>query len=162
MSKTTISYKRHRFPAEIISHTFWLYLRFPLSLRAVEEILLERGIEVFYETLRRWVRKLGPRSPAACGADRPGRVWSGISTRFGSRCTAGASGSGAPWTSTASFWKRSCSPDATAGSPAIAAPAVQNRRSSAKAHSHRQVTFLCGGKAACRAYAGTLIARGPE
>lgn len=60
MSKTTISYKRHRFPAEIISHTVWLYLRFPLSLRAVEEILLERGIEVFYETLRRWVRKLGP------------------------------------------------------------------------------------------------------
>lgn len=43
MSKL-ISYKRHRFPLEIIAHAVWLYLRFPLSLRLVEEMLLERGI----------------------------------------------------------------------------------------------------------------------
>jgi putative transposase len=54
-----VSYKRHRFPAEIIAHAVWLYFRFPLSLRLVEEMLLERGIVVSYETIRRWGRKFG-------------------------------------------------------------------------------------------------------
>ncbi|ESZ02475.1 transposase [Mesorhizobium sp. L48C026A00] len=44
--------KRHRFPPEIIAHAVWLYYRFPLSLRHVEEMLLERGIVVSYETIR--------------------------------------------------------------------------------------------------------------
>ena len=44
MNKPPISYKRHRFPPQIIAHAVWLYFRFPLSLRMVEEILLERGI----------------------------------------------------------------------------------------------------------------------
>jgi putative transposase len=43
------SYKRHRFPPQIIAHAVWLYFRFPLSLRLVEEMLLERGIVVSYE-----------------------------------------------------------------------------------------------------------------
>ena len=43
-----ISYKRHRFPPEIIAHAVWLYFRFPLSLRLIEEMLLERGIVVSY------------------------------------------------------------------------------------------------------------------
>jgi putative transposase len=55
-----VSYKRHRFPPEIIAHAVWLYFRFPLSLRLVEEMLLERGIVVSYETIRRWGRKFGP------------------------------------------------------------------------------------------------------
>jgi putative transposase len=59
MSKP-ISYKRHRFPPEIIAHAVWLYFRFPLSLRLVEEMLLERGIVVSYETVRRWALKFGP------------------------------------------------------------------------------------------------------
>jgi putative transposase len=59
MSKP-VSYKRHRFPPEIIAHAVWLYFRFPLSLRLVEEMLLERGIVVFYETVRRWALKFGP------------------------------------------------------------------------------------------------------
>ena len=54
-----ISYKRHRFPSQIIAHAVWLYSRFPLSLRLVEEMLLERGIVVSYETIRRWGRKFG-------------------------------------------------------------------------------------------------------
>jgi putative transposase len=54
------SYKRHRFPPEIIAHAVWLYFRFPLSLRLVEEMLLERGIVVSYETVRRWALKFGP------------------------------------------------------------------------------------------------------
>jgi transposase-like protein len=52
-----VSYKRHRFPPQIIAHAVWLYFRFPLSLRLVEEMLLERGIVVSYETVRRWALK---------------------------------------------------------------------------------------------------------
>ena len=55
-----ISYARHHFPAEIIRHATWLYLRFTLSYRDVEELLAERGIETSYETVRRWVLKFGP------------------------------------------------------------------------------------------------------
>jgi putative transposase len=54
-----VSYKRHRFPPEIIAHAVWVYFRFPLSLRLVEEMLLERGIVVSYETVRRWAIKFG-------------------------------------------------------------------------------------------------------
>ena len=55
-----ISYARHQFPAEIIRHAVWLYLRFTLSYRDVEELLAERGIETSYESVRRWVQKFGP------------------------------------------------------------------------------------------------------
>src|SRR3954453_1915994 len=54
------SYRRHRFPPPIIQHAIWLYLRFTLSYRDVEELLAERGLEVSYETVRRWVLKFGP------------------------------------------------------------------------------------------------------
>ena len=60
MTKSRLSYKRHRFPPEIISHAVWLYCRFNMSFREVEELLLERGIDVSYETIRRWVAKFGP------------------------------------------------------------------------------------------------------
>jgi putative transposase len=60
MSKPIVSYKNHRFPPQIIAHAVWLYFRFPLSLRLVEEMLLERGIVVSYETIRRWGRKFRP------------------------------------------------------------------------------------------------------
>ena len=46
------SYRSHRYPAEIISHAVWLYFRFSLSLRDVEELLAERGVTVTYETIR--------------------------------------------------------------------------------------------------------------
>jgi len=55
-----ISYARHRFPPEIIRHAIWLYLRFTLSYRDVEELLAEPGLDVSYETVRRWVLKFGP------------------------------------------------------------------------------------------------------
>src|SRR5215211_6491456 len=55
-----IAYARHQFPAEIIWHAVWLYLRFTLSFRDVKELLAERGIEISYETVRRWVLKFGP------------------------------------------------------------------------------------------------------
>jgi len=56
----SISYARHQFPPAIIRHAVWLYLRFTLSFRDVEELLAERGIEVSYESVRRWVAKFGP------------------------------------------------------------------------------------------------------
>ena len=49
----------HRFPAEVISHAVWLYFRFPLSLRMVEEMLAARGIVVSHETVRQWAFKFG-------------------------------------------------------------------------------------------------------
>lgn len=54
-----ISYRRHRFPPIIIQHAIWLYFRFTLSYRDVEDLLAERGIDVSYETVRRWVQKFG-------------------------------------------------------------------------------------------------------
>lgn len=55
-----LSFKRHRFPADVIRQAVWLYFRFTLSLRDVEELLAQRGIEVSYETVRCWIRKFGP------------------------------------------------------------------------------------------------------
>ncbi len=60
MSNAAARYRRHRFPIEIISHAVWLYHRFGLSLRDVEDLLAERGVEVTYETIRRWCGKFGP------------------------------------------------------------------------------------------------------
>ena len=53
-------YKRHRFPPEIISHAVWLYHRFPLSFRDVEDLMAEHGVTVSYEAIRFWCRKFGP------------------------------------------------------------------------------------------------------
>jgi transposase-like protein len=70
-------YRGHRFPAEVIAPAVRLYLRFALSYRDVEELLAERGVQVSYETVRRWVAKFGPfyadelRRREAC----PGRTW---------------------------------------------------------------------------------------
>lgn len=52
MSTPSISYKHHRFLADIIAHAVWLYGRFNMSFRNVEDLLLERGIDVSYETIR--------------------------------------------------------------------------------------------------------------
>jgi putative transposase len=58
-SAPTTPYKHHRFPAEIISHGVWLYYRFCLSYRDVEELLFVRGVIVSYEAIRQWCRKFG-------------------------------------------------------------------------------------------------------
>ena len=55
-----VSYRRHHFPPVIIQHTVWLYLRFTLSYRDVEELLAERKLDISYETVRCWVLKFGP------------------------------------------------------------------------------------------------------
>jgi putative transposase len=55
-----ISYARHQFPREIIRQAVWLYLRFTLSYRDVEDLLAERGLDISSETVRRWVLNFGP------------------------------------------------------------------------------------------------------
>ena len=60
MKSTRSRYRGHRFPQEIISHAVWLYHRFCLSFRDVEDLLAERGITVSYETIRRWCQKFAP------------------------------------------------------------------------------------------------------
>lgn len=55
-----ISFKRHRFPPDVIRHAVWLYFRFTLSFRDVEELMAQRGFDVSYETIRCWTIKFGP------------------------------------------------------------------------------------------------------
>jgi hypothetical protein len=66
-----ISYKGYRFPPEIIQQAIWLYIRFTLSFRDVEDLLAERGIMVSYETVRRWVNHFGPMVAADLRKRRP-------------------------------------------------------------------------------------------
>ena len=77
MGSVSLSYKGHRYPVEVISHCVWLYHRFPLSFREVEELMLERGIVVSYETVRRWCAKLGQQYASALRRrqPRPGDKW---------------------------------------------------------------------------------------
>ncbi|HKR52288.1 MAG TPA: IS6 family transposase [Pseudonocardiaceae bacterium] len=70
-------YKGHRYPAEIISHCVWLYYRFPLSLREIEEMMLARGVLVTYETIHQWCRKFGQTfaNQLRLRRARPGDKW---------------------------------------------------------------------------------------
>ena len=103
MSEPAPSCKRHRFPPAVIADAVWLDLRFSLSLRAVEELLPERGVEVSHETLRRWVGKFGPLIARGLRRrqSRPGRVWHLDEVQVSVRGRRDR-GSGAPWTSTGS------------------------------------------------------------
>ena len=67
----TINYRNLHFPPSIIQRAIWLYSRFNLSLRDVEELLAERGVEVSYETVRRWVIRFGPKFSRRLRRDRP-------------------------------------------------------------------------------------------
>ena len=66
-----LSFKRHRFPAEVIRHAVWLYFRFSLSLRDVEELMAARGVDVSYETIRCWTIKFGPQIARRLKQKRP-------------------------------------------------------------------------------------------
>jgi len=72
-----ISYRRHRFPPVIIQHAVWLYFRFSLRYRDVEDLLAERGIDVSYETIRRWAEKFGKSYAQSLRRIRPkpGTTW---------------------------------------------------------------------------------------
>src|ERR1700745_2481854 len=77
MTPEPSSYRRHRFPAEIISHAVWLYHVFSLSLRDVELILAERGVAVTHESVRHWCRKFGASFARRLRRrrPRPGDTW---------------------------------------------------------------------------------------
>ncbi len=66
-----ISYARHQFPPVVIQHAVWLYVRFTLSYRDVEDLLAERGLDVSYESIRRWVLKFGPAIACRLRQGRP-------------------------------------------------------------------------------------------
>ncbi len=74
---TALTYKGFRFPAEIIAHAVWLYFRFSLSFRDVEELLADRGIVVSYETIRQWTLKFGQQyaNQLRRRRARPGAKW---------------------------------------------------------------------------------------
>ena len=72
---TKISYSGYRFPPEIIQQAIWLYVRFTLSFRDVEDWLAERGILVSYETVRRWVNHFGPQIAADFARPKPHTIW---------------------------------------------------------------------------------------
>ena len=78
LMRTSLSiYHRHRVPVEIISHCVWLYFRFPLSFRDVEEMLAMRGVSLSYETVREWCLKFGQTYANGLRhkAHRPGDRW---------------------------------------------------------------------------------------
>ncbi|MDQ0688809.1 transposase-like protein [Streptomyces achromogenes] len=99
MGSASLSYKGHRYPVEVVSPCVWLYHRFPLSFREVEELMLERGVTVSYETIRRWCAKFGQAYANALRRRQP--VTSGTWTRSSSRSTDGCSTCGGPSTKTA-------------------------------------------------------------
>ena len=89
-----LSYRRHRFPPVVIQNAVWLYLRFTLSYRDIEDLLAERGLEISYETVRSWVLKFGPVIARRLRRRRPAQAIDGTWTRwlFGlpaSGCTSG-------------------------------------------------------------------------
>ena len=73
VSTATASYKGHRYPVEVINHCVWLYFRFPLSFREVEELMLVRGVVISYETIRCWCAKFGQAYADQLPAPSPAR-----------------------------------------------------------------------------------------
>ncbi len=79
---TSISFARHQFPPDVIRHAVWLYLRFTLSLRDVEEMLAKRGLNLTYETVRRWSPSSARCLRGSCGSDGSDRPDAGTSTKW--------------------------------------------------------------------------------
>ncbi len=149
------SYKGHRYPGEIIAHCVWLYHRFPLSFREVEELMLARGVVVSYETIRAWCAKFGQAyaNQLRRRRPRPGDKWhldevfvningtSGIPVACGrpARQRVGRLGPATP--------KRG-------GRQAVLPPAAQGPAVRAAGHRHRRVEQLPGRAPRDRAVGG--------
>ncbi len=82
MNSSAPIYKRHRFPPEIIQHVVWLYHRFNLSSRDIEDLMAERGIAISYESIRLWCIKFGPKYPDDFGVGIRVTVTLSLSTKF--------------------------------------------------------------------------------
>ena len=104
MLSSVSRYHRHRFPAEIISHCVWLYFRFALSFRDVEEMLAMRGVKLSYETIREWTLKFGQAYANGCVAGLLAPATDGISTRYSSRSTDAFITFGVEWIRMGMYW----------------------------------------------------------
>jgi len=90
-------YRRHRFPTEVIAQAVWLCLRFPLSLRMVEDLLAASGIIVSHQTVRLWVKKFGRHFANEIRVQSAGKLGAnGISMKSSSPSTAKSTGCGEP------------------------------------------------------------------
>ncbi|MBB4276493.1 DDE superfamily endonuclease [Rhizobium azibense] len=163
MNASSISYKNHRFPPQIIAHAVWLYFRFPLSLRLVEEMLLERGIVVSYEAIRRWGRKFGAAYAKQLRRKKPSRkdVWhlDEVVISIGGR---------KHW-----LWRPvdqegyvldeivQARRD-TKAAKRFTGQTAEEARTGADAHRHRQAALIWGGKTGRDARYRTSIAQRPE
>lgn len=163
MSSTTISYKDHRFPPQIIAHAVWLYFRLPLSLRLFEEMLLEHGIVVSYETIRRWAGKFRTAYARQLRRKKASQkdIWhlDEVVISIGGR---------KHW-----LW-RAVDQDGHVldeivqprcryqGCQAIADQAAEEAGSVAQAHHHRQTALIRRGKSGCDAWRRTSIAQKAE
>ena len=112
---TMISYAGYRFPPVIIQQAVWLYARFTLSFRDVEDLLAERGIMVSYETVRRWVKHFGSMIAADLDDADPNLIPLGILMRCLSKSMAGWSTYGAPSTPRAKSLTFLCRASETSG-----------------------------------------------
>ena len=104
MRTSASPYHRHRFPAEIISHSVWLYFRFALSFREVEEMLAMRGVALSYETIREWCLKFGQIYANDLRRNLLGLGTSGILMKYFSRSMAAFTICGEPLIRMATFW----------------------------------------------------------
>ncbi len=113
-----ISYARHQFPPAIIQHAIWLYLRFTLSFRDVEDLLAERGLEVSYETVRRWVLKFGPAIAKRLRQGRARSTGQWHLDEMAVRISGEWITSGGRWTTKARRWRSWCGAGGTRRRPA--------------------------------------------
>jgi len=109
----TISFARYQFPPAIIQHAVWLYMRFTLSYRDVEDLLAERGLDVSYETVRRWVLKFGPQFARELRRRRPRPTSRWHLDEMAVAIAGSLSGSGARLTMKARFSTSLCNDGAT-------------------------------------------------
>ena len=136
------SYAGYRFPPAIIGHAVWLYFRFPLSLRVVEEILAERGIVVTHETVRRGAQKFGQGYANQSGADARGRRQVAPRRGRSSRSMAASTVSGGRSTRTATCSTYSCRPGATSRRPCASCGSCSRGCLRAAGDDHRQAREL--------------------
>jgi hypothetical protein len=104
MSTSAALYHRHRFPAEIISHSVWLYFRFALSFRDVEEMLAQRGVSLSYETVREWCLKFAQTYANVMRHDLLARAIGGTLMKCSSRSTDAFTTSGGQWIRMETCW----------------------------------------------------------
>ena len=135
-------YRRHRFPPEVISYAVWLYFRFPLSLRMVEEMLAARGICVTYETVRQWGKKFGKAFADQIRVRAPVAATSGIWMKSWSPSPARRTGCGAPSIRMASARCPGSASKRHARCPAAHEEPLEIRRHAAARDDHGQAPFV--------------------